>query len=57
MSDPGERCPESKRVDGPFHSWCFDGDDPYVVCAFCGERRHALSGRVIPEVAEPSDTP
>lgn len=28
------------------HRWAFDGDDPYVICE-CGERRDALSGRVI----------
>lgn len=42
-----ETCPRSTRVDGPFHSWKFDGDDPYIVCAFCHEMRDALSGRVI----------
>lgn len=40
-----DECPKSERVDGPFHSWQFDGDDPYIVCAFCGERRDALTGK------------
>ena len=35
----GDHCPDSRRVDGPHHSWVFDGDDPWIVCAFCGERR------------------
>lgn len=42
-----DACPRSERVDGNGHSWVFDGDDPYIICAFCGERRDALSGRVI----------
>jgi hypothetical protein len=29
------------------HSWRFDGDDPYVVCGNCRERRDALTGRPI----------
>ena len=28
------------------HRWQFDGDDPYVVCQ-CGQRRDALSGRIV----------
>ncbi len=40
-------CPLSKRVDGKLHSWRWDGDDPHVVCAYCGEIRDSLSGRVI----------
>lgn len=40
-------CPKSQRVDGQGHSWVFDGDDPYVVCAYCHERRDALTGKVI----------
>ncbi len=36
-------CPESKRKDGD-HSWHFDGDDPRVICVFCGEIRDALTG-------------
>lgn len=40
-------CPRSKRVDGPKHSFRFDGDDPYIECVYCGEYRDALSGRVI----------
>ena len=40
-------CPKSRRVDGPFHSWRFDGDDPYVICTFCKEMRDARTGRVV----------
>jgi hypothetical protein len=40
-------CPRSERVDGPLHSWRFDGDDPYTVCVFCDEMRDTLSGRTI----------
>lgn len=40
------RCLLSKRADGA-HEWGFDGDDPYIVCAWCRELRDALSGRVI----------
>lgn len=29
------------------HSWRFDGDDPYIACIDCGERRDALSGNVV----------
>jgi len=36
-----EFCEKSQRVDGKFHSWEFDGDDPWVVCCWCGERRRA----------------
>jgi hypothetical protein len=42
-----DECPSPGRVDGPKHSWRFDGDDPYIICAFCDEMRDALSGRVI----------
>jgi hypothetical protein len=42
-----EYCSLSERVDGKLHSWHFDGDDPYVVCSYCGEARDALNGRVI----------
>lgn len=42
-------CPQSKRVDGKFHSWQFDGDDPYVLCHWCGERQDALSGQKVPQ--------
>ena len=34
-------------LDGK-HSWRFDGDDPYIVCHWCGERRDALTGRPLP---------
>jgi hypothetical protein len=37
-------CPQSKRADKK-HAWRFDGDDPYIVCVYCGARRDALSGR------------
>lgn len=40
-------CPKSQRVDGPFHSFVWDGDDPYIVCTYCGERRSVLTGKVI----------
>jgi hypothetical protein len=36
-----EFCAKSRRVDGKFHSWEFDGDDPWIVCCWCGERRRA----------------
>lgn len=39
-------CTNSKRADGR-HSWLFDGDDPYVICAFCNEVRDARTDRVI----------
>lgn len=42
-----EYCPHSKRVDGPTHTWRFDGDDPYIICVFCDEMRDALSARVV----------
>lgn len=32
-------CDQSTRVDGKLHSWRFDGDDPWVICSFCKERR------------------
>jgi|SRR3989344_279180 len=47
-------CPKSQRVDGNGHSFVFDGDDPYVVCAYCKERRDAISGRIIPTLVEPN---
>lgn len=40
-------CSKSQRIDAPRHSWEFDGDDPYVICAWCRERRDAISGRLI----------
>jgi hypothetical protein len=43
-------CPKSRRVDGPYHSTRWDGDDPYTVCVFCGQMRDAISGQVIEEV-------
>lgn len=50
-------CPQSKRVDGKFHSWVFDGDDPYVICHYCGEIRDALTGQKIPPYAPESPKP
>ena len=49
-----EVCAKSQRVDGKGHSFVFDGDDPYVVCAYCGERRDAISGRVIASTVQPT---
>ena len=40
-------CLHSGRVDGPYHSWRFDGDDPLIICVFCDETRDAQSGREI----------
>ena len=34
------------REDGK-HSWHFDGDDPRVVCFYCGEIRDVITGRRI----------
>lgn len=45
-------CVRSKRADAK-HSWVFDGDDPYTICVFCGERRDALTGRAV-TLARPS---
>jgi hypothetical protein len=42
-------CPKSERVDGPLHSWRFEGDDPRIVCVFCGEVRDALTGEILRE--------
>lgn len=39
-------CPQSKRLDQK-HSWQFDGDDPYIVCFYCGVRHDALTGRKV----------
>lgn len=39
-------CPASERVDGPYHSWEFWGDDPYIICWWCKEMRDALTGDV-----------
>lgn len=53
-------CSQTEHVDGKSHGWMFDGDDPYVVCSWCKERRDAISGRVIhehvPSVRDISDT-
>jgi hypothetical protein len=53
MNEP-EFCLASERVDGPKHSWRFDGDDPYTICVYCGERRDAFTGRVIDHHGWPS---
>lgn len=42
-----DHCTLSRRVDGKKHSWVFDGDDPYIVCAYCDEVRDAITGLVI----------
>jgi hypothetical protein len=42
-------CVKSERADGK-HSWGFDGDDPYIMCHYCRERRDALTGRVVSRV-------
>jgi nitrite reductase/ring-hydroxylating ferredoxin subunit len=44
--DP-ELCSQSQRVDGKWHSWKFDGDDPYIICHYCDEMRDARTGRVV----------
>lgn len=46
-SEPNEVCPKPIRGDGSKHSWRFDGDDPYVICAGCDEMRDAITGRVV----------
>lgn len=52
-------CSHTKHVDGKSHGWCFDGDDPYIVCHWCKEVRDAVSGRRIkpytPSVTDISD--
>lgn len=45
----GSYCSASQRVDKATHSWRFDGDDPYVICDWCGEMRDAVSGILIPQ--------
>lgn len=42
-----DQCPASHHVNGWAHGWLFDGDDPYVVCTWCHERRDARTSRVI----------
>lgn len=34
-----EYCASSERIDGKKHSWKWDGDDPWILCVYCGERR------------------
>lgn len=48
MSDAGQKpeCSKSEREDKK-HSWHFDGDDPYVICYYCGKRQDAISGKPI----------
>ncbi len=43
----GTPCPLSERVDGKWHSWRYDGDDPYVICVYCDEMRDAMTGRMV----------
>lgn len=43
----GEFCSLSQRVDGQKHTWKFWGDDPYVICHWCEELRHVLTGRTL----------
>ena len=31
----------------PLHDWRWDGDNPVLVCARCGEYRDALTGQTI----------
>ncbi len=47
LTERDPECPPSQRVDGPLHSWRFDGDDPYVVCVYCDQMQDARTGRVI----------
>jgi len=42
-----DACRLSQRVYGKIHTWEFDGDDPYIICHWCGEVRDAISGRTI----------
>ncbi|MCK3770833.1 hypothetical protein MZK47_14220 [Microbacterium aerolatum] len=44
--DP-EIYPHPIRVDGPAHSWIWDGDDPRIECAGCKELRDAHNGHVL----------
>lgn len=41
--------PECLKSPNGTHSWGFDGDDPYVICHWCGKMQDALTGRVIKE--------
>lgn len=45
-SDTDDKCPQSQRADGK-HAWHFDGDDPYVICSWCGRMQDAITGTVI----------
>jgi hypothetical protein len=45
-------CPRSKRTDGR-HGFRFDGDDPYVICDWCGLIQDALTGREVPRQRGP----
>lgn len=44
--------PDVPRPAAHEHSWKFDGDDPYIVCHFCGEMRDAKTGRTVREAAQ-----
>lgn len=57
MMQDGDECPFSERVDGKWHSWRFDGDDPRIICHYCGEMRDALTGAVITPGRRPSLAP
>jgi hypothetical protein len=46
LGPPQAACPLSDHPEGE-HSWRFDGDDPYIVCVYCGELQDALTGRII----------
>lgn len=45
--DDRNRCPRTQHIDGKSHGWQFWGDDPYVLCAWCGQMRDALTDRVV----------
>lgn len=57
QTEEPDLCPLSKRVDGPKHSWKFDGDDPYIICFYCEEVRDARTGRVITPGKELEEDP
>lgn len=40
-------CDEICSDPGRNHSWRFDGDDPYIICHYCGQMRDALTGRIL----------
>lgn len=49
-----DECHKSRRVDGNGHSWLFDGDDPYVICAWCNVRKDAITGQTIQQFSAPN---